>query len=165
MIAIANWFYLKRIQSYGFSGAGGVLGLLCVVARLTILYREIRLAQRFPGPRHRSVDFRRVLTGVIFLRRQPENLSLFPDGANPAIRTIPETKRRSRQEEQFEHSWKLREALRTRTIWLLIARAFLASSSTGGIAFHLVAYYTDVSIDPAIGSGCAQPDGTIRNSR
>ena len=59
----------------------------------------------------------------------------------------------SQPEEQFEHSWDVREALRTRTLWLLIAGAFLASISTGGIAFHLVAYYTDVSIEPTIAAG------------
>jgi sugar phosphate permease len=93
------------------------------------------------------------LPGVVFLRRQPEDLGLFPDGAKPTAPATPEAKRKSQQEEQFEHSWQLREALRTRTLWLLIAGAFLASISTGGIAFHLVAYYTDVSIEPAIAAG------------
>jgi MFS family permease len=152
MTAIANWFYLKRPRVMGLVALAVPLGssVLSLVYQFFITNYGWRSAFLALGI---ALWIFVVLPGVIFLRRQPEDLGLLPDGANPAIRMTPEAKRRSRQEEQVEHSWELREALGTRTLWLLIAGAFLASISTGGIAFHLVAYYTDVSIEPAIAAG------------
>jgi predicted MFS family arabinose efflux permease len=49
-----------------------------------------------------------------------------------------------------EQSWSLKEAMRTRALWLLMAASMFYSISTGGIAFHMVAYFTDVEIQPAV---------------
>jgi MFS family permease len=43
--------------------------------------------------------------------------------------------------------------MRTSTFWLLVASAFLASLGTGGVAFHTVAYFTDMKIAPAAAAG------------
>ena len=56
----------QKTQSYGVGGTGGAVGLLRVVAGVSILYRELRLAQCFPGPRNRSVDFRRGARSNLF---------------------------------------------------------------------------------------------------
>jgi MFS family permease len=40
--------------------------------------------------------------------------------------------------------------MRTSTFWLLVASAFLASLGTGGVAFHTVAYFTDMKIAPTV---------------
>src|ERR671933_2735610 len=38
--------------------------------------------------------------------------------------------------------------MRTPALWLIVISSTLATVATGGIAFHLVAYYTDVQIRP-----------------
>jgi predicted MFS family arabinose efflux permease len=95
-----------------------------------------------------------VIPGVIFLRRQPEDLGLNPDGAPAA--TPHETDRLSTEEQQTpaaEPSWSRPGAIRTSTLWLIVASTFLASLGTGGIAFHTVAYFTDNQITPGVAAG------------
>jgi sugar phosphate permease len=52
-----------------------------------------------------------------------------------------------------EQSWSLAEALRTPALWLIVVSSTLATVATGGIAFHLVAYYSDVHIRPDLAAG------------
>jgi predicted MFS family arabinose efflux permease len=87
----------------------------------------------------------------VFLRRCPEDLGMFPDGIAPASSEgdLPEQPQSSRR----DASWNLADAMRTGTLWLLVTGTFLASIGTGGIAFHLVAYFTDRQIDPAVAAG------------
>ena len=152
MTAVANWFYLKRPRVMGLVALAVPLGssVLSLVYQFFIANYGWRSAFLALGI---ALWIFVALPGIFFLRRQPEDLGLFPDGAKPTKFATPEAHGRSQQEEPFEHSWALREALRTRTLWLLIAGAFLASIGTGGIAFHLVAYYTDLRIEPGIAAG------------
>jgi MFS family permease len=43
--------------------------------------------------------------------------------------------------------------VRTTTLWLLVAGAFLSAIGTGGMAFHLAAYLTDAAVAPAVAAG------------
>jgi MFS transporter, OFA family, oxalate/formate antiporter len=52
-----------------------------------------------------------------------------------------------------EPSWRLDEAMRTPTLWLIVVSSTLATVATGGIAFHVVAYYTDMQIGPDMAAG------------
>jgi MFS family permease len=95
-----------------------------------------------------------VIPGTIFLRRQPEDLSLSPDGVPAKLQpdgSLP--LEQERQKAALERSWTRGDAMRTNTFWLLVASTFLASLGTGGIAFHTVAYFTDNTIAPGIAAG------------
>jgi MFS family permease len=52
-----------------------------------------------------------------------------------------------------ETTWSRGDALRTRSLWLLVASSFLASLGTGGIGFHSVAYFTDNRVSPGMAAG------------
>jgi len=93
-----------------------------------------------------------VIPGLIFLRRQPEDLGLFPDGIAPSDHQLDASEHLS-EIVSTETSWERADALRTGTLWLLVASSFLASIGTGGTAFHTAAYFTDVKIQPAIAPG------------
>src|SRR4030095_7336097 len=95
-----------------------------------------------------------VIPGVIFLRRQPEDLGLTPDGVSIAPQPDgPLPLGEKRQTPVPERSWTRGDAMRTNALWLLVASTFLASLGTGGIAFHTVAYFTDNKIAPGIAAG------------
>ena len=66
------------------------------------------------------------------------------------VRFLPE---RNGEKTAAERSWTRGDAMRTSTLWLLVASTFLASLGTGGIAFHTVAYFTDNKIAPGIAAG------------
>ena len=95
-----------------------------------------------------------VIPGAIFLRRQPEDLGLTPDGVLVAPQSDgPLPLEENRQKPVPERSWTRGDAMRTSALWLLVASTFLASLGTGGIAFHTVAYFTDNKIAPGIAAG------------
>jgi sugar phosphate permease len=95
-----------------------------------------------------------VVPGFFFLRRQPEDLGMLPDGALPRPQEFKPTDPKSEPTPAIaEQSWSLKEAMRSRTLWLLVAASTFYSISTGGIAFHMVAYFTDVEIQPAAAVG------------
>jgi MFS family permease len=151
--AVANWFYLKRARVMGLVAMSVPLGAsaLSLVYQFFVAHYGWRSAFLALGI---SLWVLVVIPGVIFLRRQPEDLGLNPDGAPAAT---PHEGARALVEERHtpaaEPSWSRPGAIRTSTLWLIVASTFLASLGTGGIAFHTVAYFTDNQITPGVAAG------------
>ncbi|MBI4527775.1 MAG: MFS transporter [Deltaproteobacteria bacterium] len=154
MTAVANWFYVMRPRAIGLVAMSVPLGSFA----LSLLYQTMiaaygwRSAFMMLGA---AMWILVVVPGLLFLRRQPEDLGLLPDGA---VSSPPHSKATKLATDQggikpVERSWSLREATRTGTLWLLVGAGTLASISTGGVAFHLVAYFTDLKIPPAMAVG------------
>lgn len=153
LTAVTNWFYLKRPRVMG-------LVAMCVpvgAAALALLYQAL---VSLSGWRSAFVALGALLwicvvvPGALLLRRQPEDLGLTPDGVPP------DTGQRPRTDEHpgpsgagGEYSWTWEEAVRTPAFWLIAVSATMAVVSTGGIAFHQVAYFTDVGIEPFAAAG------------
>lgn len=150
--AAANWFYVKRPRVMGLVAMATPLGsaALSLVYQFFITHYGWRSAFMALGV---ALWMLVVIPGLIFLRRQPEDLGLYPDG----ITTTPSPPTASAPQQDApgdaEHSWKRSDALRTATLWLLVASQFLASIGTGGVAFHTAAYFTDVQISPGVAAG------------
>lgn len=151
--AVANWFYLKRPRAMGLVAMSVPLGsaALSLIYQFFVTHYGWRSAFLALGI---SLWVLVVIPGAIFLRRQPEDLGLAPDGISPLAQAEgPLSLRKERQNTGAELSWTRAEAMRTGALWLLVASAFLASIGTGGIAFHTVAYFTDRSIAPVVAAG------------
>jgi MFS family permease len=150
--AAANWFYVKRPRVMGLIAMATLLGsaALSLVYQFFITHYGWRSAFTALGV---VLWVLVVIPGVIFLRRQPEDLGLYPDGI--AAPLSPRTASAAEQDARSdtEHSWRCSDAVRTLALWLLVASQFLASIGTGGIAFHTAAYFTDVSIAPGVAAG------------
>jgi MFS family permease len=150
LTAVANWFYLMRPRAMGLVAMSVPLGssALSLVYQYLVTTHGWRSAFLVLGI---SLWVLVVIPGVFFLRRQPEDLGLRPDGGVADFFSDggKETGEESLAHEP-EQSWRQRDAMRTSSLWLLVAGTFLASLGTGGIAFHLVAYFTDVKITPVI---------------
>jgi MFS family permease len=153
MTAVTNWFYLKRPRAIGLVALSVPLGsfVLSLLYQFMIAAYGWRSAFMMLGA---ALWLFVVVPGLLFLRRQPEDLGMLPDGSLPAVpkakQTNPEAARTAVAAEQ---SWSFKEAVRTRTLWLLVAAATFYSISTGGIAFHMVAYFTDMQIQPGAAVG------------
>jgi MFS family permease len=148
--AIANWFHAKRPRAMGLVAMSTPLGS----AAMSLIYQHLvthygwRSAFLLLGISFLALV---VVPGAIFLRRQPEDLGLLPDGL-PAC-AQPAKGPGSQPVVSTEPSWSRRQAMGTSALWLLVASTFLASLGTGGIAFHTVAFFTDVNIAPAAAAG------------
>jgi len=151
--AVANWFYLKRPRAMGLVALSVPLGAaaLSLIYQFLVAHYGWRSAFLALGV---SLLVLVVLPGAIFLRRQPEDLGLAPDGlSREPVYDGPVSLTKDRPQSAVEQNWTRAGAMRTSTFWLLVASAFLASLGTGGVAFHTVAYFTDMKIAPAAAAG------------
>lgn len=148
--AIANWFHAKRPRAMGLVAMSTPLGsaAMALIYQFLITQYGWRSAFLFLGAAFLTLV---VVPGAILLRRQPEDLGLFPDGA--AGPSAAQSSESGAPDAVAESGWSRAEALRTPALWLLTVSVFLASLGTGGIAFHTVAYFTDVKIAPAVAAG------------
>ncbi|MSP41179.1 MAG: MFS transporter [Deltaproteobacteria bacterium] len=150
--AIANWFHVMRPRALGLVAMSTPLGsaLMTLIYQYLVMHHGWRSAFLVLGLAFLILV---VVPGAIFLRRQPEDLGMFPDGVAPALQIDARTGDAVPAADSLQHHWSRAEAMRTVTLWLLVASVFFASVGTGGIAFHMVAYFTDVKILPAAAAG------------
>ncbi len=91
---------------------------------------------------------------AIVIRRRPEDIGMLPDGApaRPEITTqstqaqtgAATTARRPGEiSEAQEHSWTSKDALRTKSYWLVALTAFLGTSANTTIGFNTVPYLVE----------------------
>jgi len=148
--AVANWFHRKRPRAMGLVALSVPLGgsVLSLNYQYLVANYGWRSAFLTLGA---AVWLLVVLPGLLFLRRQPEDLGLKPDGPIEAEHTIGFNSEAPATAVEF--SWQKHEALRTAALWLLVGSALLASISTGGIAFHMAAHLTDVNMSAAVAAG------------
>lgn len=153
MTAVANWFYAKRPRALGLVALSIPFGSFA----LSLIYQSMIAAYGWRSAflmLGAALWVFVVVPGAFFLRRQPEDMGLLPDGAlAPVEKPAGGNPDAERSAPAAERSASLREAMGTRAMWLLVAAATFSSLSTGGVAFHLVAYFTDLKIPPALAVG------------
>jgi sugar phosphate permease len=94
-----------------------------------------------------------VLPTALFLRRQPEDFGLLPDGAAVPAATATDGRARVSDDPTGEVSWTLQEAIRTPSMWLIAFCLGLGTLASGGIAFNMAAYFQDAAFDPTVAAG------------
>jgi OFA family oxalate/formate antiporter-like MFS transporter len=140
----ANWFRRMR---------GRAFGLIAMAVPLGGSAGALAAQPLIEGPGWRSVFIvfpalllvTFVLPAVLIYRRRPEEVGLVPDGD-----TAEALSAAGRVVAPPEDSWTLREATRTRALWLLIAGLFIGTLANGAVSFHLVAYYTDKGMSSTV---------------
>jgi MFS family permease len=143
----ANWFRRMR---------GRAFGMLAMAVPLGGSVGALAAQPIIDGPGWRTVFLifpalllvLFVVPSLVIYRRRPEDMGLLPDGDPPGGRNA--THRRMLAPEV---SWTLSEAARTRALWLLVTGLFIGTLANGAVSFHLVAYYTDKGISPAVAAG------------
>ncbi len=143
---IAKWFIRYRGRATGIATAGLNLGAVALTPLILFLIRELgwRTAWFILG----FVPWIVVVPpSLLWLRRQPEDMGLLPDGATRA--DSPETAEQSetggeRREPVEEISWTVRQALRSPSFWLLVAFEVLSGMSIGALIIHRIPYATDL---------------------
>ena len=81
---------------------------------------------------------------LIFLRRQPEDMGLLPDGraeVNPNVQ-------RGKPREEIQ--WTAAQAMRTRTFWRLILFFGLLGLAAGGGSIHRLPYWVEQGFDASL---------------
>jgi len=140
--AVVNWFRRMRGRALGLLAMASPLGaaLLAISGQHLIEHRGWQsVFLVYAG----VIVVLVAVPAALMLRRRPEDMGLLPDGG-PMSGSAASPKQNAFEDE--EYSWKLKAALRTPTLWLIISAIVVALSVNAGIGFHQVAYYTDVGI-------------------
>ena len=147
--AMVNWFASKR---------GRAMGLIVMTLPLANAV-QAPLAQWITdqaGWREVFIIFGAlsaaliVVPGYLLLRKRPEDLGLYPDGAAGP----PEGRTGGRQASGGDHvsdyDFTLKHTLRTRVFWLIVAASFLSILGGGAVSFHQVAYFQDIGLSATV---------------
>jgi MFS transporter, OFA family, oxalate/formate antiporter len=152
-VTIAQWFVRKRGRAMGIANLGtGVakLGIPIAAASLFVLV----------GWRHTWAIFGIiapllvVAPALIFVRRQPEDLGLRPDGDPPlapaASRQTNDKSLKESAQNSNEAVWTRAQAIRLPTFWVLVITFGIASVGIAGLNLHIFSYVTDIGHSPLV---------------
>jgi MFS family permease len=152
-VPVTKWFVRERGRALAYLALGGPLGGLVFVPLTQLLIDGV-------GWRMAWVILALIGAGLIaplallFVRRQPEDLGLLPDGDRPAGNPL-ETDRLSTLSPHLsarsdERSWTRAEALRSAVFWRLVLAFGLLSLGTGSVGLHRIPAFMDRGLDPRL---------------
>jgi MFS family permease len=146
-VTVPNWFIRRRGRAMGIAMLGSRFGsiLLLPFVQFSIFIQGWRIAWAALG----GLIF--LLSGIpslIFLRRKPEDVGLFPDGELPAT-DITKDAAPAKEESSdsvkaiMEPVWTRSQAIRTPNFWLLTLLTAIIPFIFASTNFHLFPFLTD----------------------
>ena len=159
-VPVLKWFVRKRGKAIAFMSLGISAGAVIFLPLTQVFIHSL-------GWRHAWIALSVigavviVPLAVIFLRRQPEDMGMLPDGA--AAPAGPATHGAAAHiGAEGEVSWTAHDAVRTGAFWRLVAAFGIISVSTGLVGLHRIPAFTDrglntslISIATALDAVCA----------
>jgi MFS family permease len=152
-VPVTKWFVRKRGKALAFTSLGIPIGGLLFVP-LTQVFIDLF------GWRHAWILLAVVGAGLIvplslvFVRRQPEDLGLLPDGGPGAVTTRSAIGRESRGPapsfHQDERSWTRPEAVRSAAFWRLVFAFSVVMLATSSVGVHRIPSFMDRGLDPRL---------------
>lgn len=138
---VANWFIKKRGRALAIISIGSAagIGIMPPLAQAIMGVADWRTAALVLAL---IILVLLPIPAWLFMRRRPEDVGLTPDGEAPAAAALS----RSATAPALEDQWTLREAMRTRALWLLIVATFLANLGSAGVTTHLIPFLIDQGI-------------------
>jgi len=154
-VTISQWFVRKRGRAMGIANLGTGVAKLSIPIAAASLFVLV-------GWRHTWAIFGIiapllvVAPALIFVRRQPEDLGLRPDG-DPPLAAIAEPRQcttDNRQKRPAQNSdervWTRGQAIRLPAFWVLVITFGIASVGIAGLNLHIFSYVTDIGHSPIV---------------
>ena len=145
-VPVLKWFVRDRGRAIAFTSLGIPIGAVLFVPLTQILIDEVGWQTAWVVLAIIGVTVI-VPLSAIFVRRQPEDMGLLPDGA--ASPSTGDNGARGR-EPADEVSWTVHEAIRTSTLWRLVVVFSAVHLATGTVALHRIAAFMDRGLDPTL---------------
>ena len=147
-VTINKWFVKKRGRAIAFSGIGSNLGNV-IMTPLTVwvlaVYNWQTMFVVFAVATWAMV----LLPSLIFMRRQPEDLGLNPDGDDDNLDHNSDDTNET-QSNTIDRIWTRTQVLRTPVFWLLTASIAIANLAFQGINISLAPYMQDLNYPDAV---------------
>ena len=148
-VPVLKWFVRERGRAIAYMGLGIPIGAIVFVP-LTQIFIDAW------GWETAWIALACIGIGVIaplaaiFVRRQPEDMGLLPDGdvAPPDDGNAGGASAASAA--ALEYSWTVAQALRSPTFWSLVAVFSMVSLAVGTVAVHRIADFTDRGFDTTL---------------
>lgn len=146
-VPVLKWFVRNRGKAVAFVGLGIPIGALIFIPLSQVLINEI--GWRGAWIVLAIIGLLVIIPlGAIFIRRQPEDLGMEPDGGDPPDeRGFGGASLRSAADEV---SWTVRQATRTTTMWRLVIAFSMVQMATGTVALHRIPAFMDRGMDPTL---------------
>ena len=138
---VSRWFIRKRGRAIGVLYLSGAVGgiVFIQIASIALTNWGLGAAWIALGVTVLAVS---VLPSMLLIVDRPEDVGLEPDGlASDAPESI-EVDLQSTQD-SIEIDWTLREAMRTRSMWILVVVAGTLFMTQAGVSVHIGAFYQD----------------------
>lgn len=150
-IIIPKWFIVKRGRAVAFAGLGGRMGN--AFTPLYVQYLVTMFSWRVATATTGAVLWVTTLLPVaLFLRRQPEDMGLLPDGIKPEEKSSTHGKEEQNPANTSdpEISLSLGQVAKLPAFYFLVAAISLSSVVGPALNLHMIPYFTDKGLDPAI---------------
>jgi MFS transporter, OFA family, oxalate/formate antiporter len=139
-VTISKWFIARRGMAVAIASAGVSLGGVLMTPLVSVIvdgwgWRDAWVALGF-------LVWILIIPSAFIIRRAPEDYGLHPDGMTPA-EAARVSALKKRLSSVSEVQWTRREAIQTRTIWLIIMAYGIANIGIGALLLHLVPFLTD----------------------
>lgn len=137
-VVVSKWFVRKRGRAMALAEVGqrAGSGLVPVFAQTIVSVADWRTAAWATGALTWVLG---LLPALLFLRRQPEDLGLKPDGDDAPPASAPMAARRSYE----PPSVTLHQALRSTTFWLIALAIAAMFTVMSGVSLNLLPYLSD----------------------
>jgi MFS family permease len=158
--AVANWFIKKRSRAISIVTVGGGLGAPIIVPVMAWIIQNYTW-------RHALV-FIIVTTLVLAIPlawfwmkdMPPEAYGMLPDGDTTVRRKDDEEDKESQVNDE-EYHFTPKEAMRTRSFWMILIAFMLNGGTLTMITMHQIPYHTDIGIDPLAASAILGAMATV----
>lgn len=152
-VAVANWFVAKRGRAIGLVQMGisfGTTALPLVASGLIELWGW-RGAWFALG----AANVLLALPAAVIVRRRPEDLGLYPDGATepPPTRSVGNQGGRLAAETSADVVWTRRQVLRSRFLWVLVLSWGFAQFAMASTSLHMVPFFQDLGYPLIVAAG------------
>ena len=148
MTILNNWFMAKRTLALSISGASMGLSGVVITPTLMALIQNIGWRSTYliiAG----AVLICCLIIPSIFLVNAPEDLGQLPDGP------VKKSEKKEKEKKapvvyRTTVDFTAKEALRTKTLWLLVAYNTFQMLAMGGLMTHQIAFLFDIGISPGM---------------
>ena len=150
-VPVLKWFVRDRGRAIAFMSLGIPVGAILFVPLTQILIDAVgwRMAWVILAIIGVSVI---VPLAAVFVRRQPEDMGLVPDGASSSESNAASRDAGASLDEssESERSWTVHEAVRSSTLWRLVIVFSAVQLASGTVALHRIAAFMDRGLDPTL---------------
>ncbi|MQF82638.1 MFS transporter [SAR202 cluster bacterium AD-802-E10_MRT_200m] len=141
-VVVSKWFVRLRGRATAIATLGTIVGGMIMAPTISVLIPSFGWRSTF-GILGGLVLLIMIPPIIFFMKSNPDDLDLLPDGDTLATDTHELNKQPESHIFVDEVTWTLKEALRTKTLWLIIIATNLGSFSASVQSIHVAPFLTE----------------------